>query len=117
MRTRPKQFGNSWPEFVMMTEREKQTLLNELQQEGRLKEYYAEHNRVRIVPSADEVSLMDESLAWPMQYLRDDRELALIVTGWCDGVLRRNETAMPELVAQGLGAIARGLTRDRVQVR
>ena len=118
MRTRPKSFGNSWPMFSDMTAAEQQQLLNELQQENRLKDYYAEQNRTRIMPSADDVYLMDEALAWPMRYLQGDRDLALITTGWADGLVRSPyEATTPELVTQGLAMIAAGLIRDRVRVR
>jgi hypothetical protein len=118
LRTGPEAFGNSWPEFQTMTKAEQAQLLNELQLEGRFQDYYREKMQSRVVPSSEEVSRMYEALAFPMRYLGHDKDLALIVTGWCDGVLRRpNDRKMPELVREGLGRIASGLNKERVRVR
>ena len=115
IRVRPNGYVSGWPSFQSMTPAEQAQLVNELQLTNMLKEYYANRNRVTFPPAAEIVARCEEAVAWPMIYLKDDSELAQILSGWVSGVIKSQET--PRLVDEAAWRIARGLTRDRVRVR
>ena len=102
-----------------MTPGEMQQLLNEAQLAGTLQELYSDQNRVRVLPSANEVERAEEAVGWPAIYLADDRDMAMILTGWVDGLIRRpnGDAEMPRLVTHGLKLIDEGLDPDRIPVK
>jgi hypothetical protein len=86
-------------------------------------------NRVRLRPSPDEISRMEQAIWWPAKYLFDAENLARAVNlsaMWAAGNadvdkgLRRIKTTRREFNARklrGLCIIARGLARDRVPIK
>lgn len=85
-RTHPKEFGNGWPGY-----REEWTdwlAQAELTESERADREYA-RNRVRIPPSSEKVSRMDDALRWPLRFLatgnlRDqERSKVLLIWAFC----------------------------------
>lgn len=105
-----------WPPYQTMTKSEMRELLNEHQSAGTLGEFYRSLNRVRIPPSSHEITRMEEAIAWPAKYLRDDPALAGIVSFWANEETDMHAEA-PGPVRIGLREIAKGLRRDGVKVR
>lgn len=100
-----------WPEFQTMSRAD----LNEHVKAGTLSQFYASRNHVRIPPSSHEIARMEEAIAWPARYLRDDPAAAGIVNFWA---LEADPHAdVPGLIRVELRIIARGLRRDGVKVR
>lgn len=114
MTTRPGGYKTAWPAFQGMTEAEISNLQTEAYHAGTLKQLHADRNRVRIPPSQEAISRMEETIAWVARYLGDDQHSAIIVTGW-DG--DRPGNGLPAPVRAALHTIAQGLNRDRVAVR
>ena len=45
---------------------------------GELEAMQREANRTRILPSAKEISQMEQAIGWPMEYLREDRHVLIV---------------------------------------
>jgi hypothetical protein len=119
----PKEFGNGWPKYVY-----DRADMNAQLETGELERTLGQQNRVRIPPTAAQISRCEEAIAWPARYLGDEPEIAeavgvlafweargVDVTKACKqmGVERRT---LSRRRLQGLRAIAIGLIRDRVPV-
>ena len=86
-------------------------------------------NSVRIPPSPDEITRMEEAIWWPTQYLSDAEDLARAVNlsaMWAatdadvDKGLRRIKTTRRVFNARklrGLCIVAQGLIRDSVPIK
>lgn len=84
----PRAFGRWWPQYKV----EFEDLLCMLGA-GELESMQREANRVRLLPSAKEISQMERAIGWPMQYLTEPRHV--LITNVCarvasfDGDLER----------------------------
>jgi hypothetical protein len=76
MRASPRTFGRWWPQYRV----EWDDLLAMIGA-GELESMQREANRVRILPSAKEISQMEIAINWPMNYL--DNERAVLVVNVC----------------------------------
>lgn len=79
MVTRPKEFGNGMPTVV---QEDRFSLLEQirLQESGELEQMHGDRNRVRIAPTAAQVSRMDQALGWPFEHLGSKPELAKAIS-------------------------------------
>jgi hypothetical protein len=124
MPTRPRGFINSMPFYVYdRADLNSQLETDELERMARLR------NRVRILPSPDEIMRMEEAIWWPIKYLSDAEDLARAVNlaaMWAatdadvDKGLRRIKTTRREFNARklrGLCVITQGVIRDRVPIK
>ena len=77
-RTRPKQYGNAMPTVVQ----EKLPLIVEFELDtaGELEHMHDDRNRVRLAPTAAQVTRMDQALRWPFEHLSDEPELARAIS-------------------------------------
>lgn len=107
MTTRPKQYGAMWPEYLHdKGDAFGQALSGTLQ----------DRNRAILGTSEDEVSRMHEALAWPMEFLGHDPDIARAVNEWAlwndlDG------DKHDDWSWDGVKVIADGLNRKNVVVR
>lgn len=69
----PRSFGRMWPEF-----RIEWTDLLSMIGAGELEAMQREMNRVRVLPTANEISRMEQAIGWPMQYLDQPRECLIV---------------------------------------
>lgn len=69
----PRSFGRMWPEY-----RIEWTDLLSMIGAGELEAMQREANRVRVLPSAQEISRMEKAIAWPMQYLNQARSVLIV---------------------------------------
>ncbi|HEV8466071.1 MAG TPA: hypothetical protein VGQ63_13845 [Pseudolabrys sp.] len=69
----PRTFGRWWPSYRV----EWHDLLAMLGA-GELEAMQREANRTRILPSAKEISQMEQAIGWPMEYLREDRHVLIV---------------------------------------
>jgi hypothetical protein len=107
MTVRPKQYGVAWPEYRHdQADGFGQTLTGAIMQ------------RNRVIPgtSAEDVALMHEALAWPMEHLADQQDVARAVNEWAMWAAWDTE-AMDGLVYAGLKTIAMKLNGKGVVVR
>jgi hypothetical protein len=119
----PKRFGNSWPRFEP-SQAELQQLMDELQQDGKLEAWQRERNRIHVQPTALEIELAEEAIAWLPRYLGNDTAAAGIVGAWANRTFSYAPMSIfdegdqvPPQVRAALREISRGLRRDRVPVR
>lgn len=117
----PKEYGNAWPPIL----RDFADLLaQEEQQEG---ERDRDHNRITLQPTARQVTLGEEALAW-RRYVTEAQALAVLniwlrcralrIRSWQREAVRRGfsrETAKRRL-ARAYFLIAVGLTRDGLPI-
>lgn len=120
----PRAFGQSWPSYRL----EWHDLLA-IVGGGELDSMQREANRVRILPSAKEISQMEQAIGWPWRYLRESHRVMIVnvcarVRSF-DGDLakemrRRNYRGNPdqwqEFNWKFCDNIADGLIKDRVVV-
>jgi hypothetical protein len=121
---RPKGWGNAWPSY----RHEWSDLMNMIE-DGKIEAYYRQANRVRILPSAREITMMEIIMEWPWKYLRQPR--SMLIVNICakvkmfDGNLQReirkrhyggNAEHWQKLNWKLCDRIADGLIRDRVAV-
>jgi len=123
MATRPRGFANSMPTYAY----ERSDLIAQVET-GELERMMRLQNRVRLSPSAAEISRMGAALAWPMLYLKDFPEVSRAVllsslwaaTGQDAGrrlrALKINRRAFNRRKVHGLGLIAMALIRDKVSL-
>ncbi len=113
--TRPGGFKNSMPAYTHDAGD-----LNMQVGSGAIIDTYNEHNRVRIQPSTQEITLMEQAISWPMEYFKNDKMLALAVTGWAEDVVwNRRSTASfgpPPVVLEALQILADDLNRNGIRV-
>ena len=69
-RVRPKQYGNAMPTVVQ----ERPSLKDLLDMEGQFEQ---DRNRVRLAPTAAQITRMDQALRWPTEYLQGFPEVGL----------------------------------------
>jgi hypothetical protein len=69
--TRPKEFGSVWPAYTY-----DRFDLNSQMETEELEKTLADRNKVRLQPSAAQVSRAEEAERWPFEYLADQPELA-----------------------------------------
>lgn len=72
--TRPKEFGTAWPSIVQ--ERIPLVVQAEMAATGELEAQQEDKNRVRLPPTAAQVTRAEEAERWPFEYLADQPELA-----------------------------------------
>jgi hypothetical protein len=121
----PAGFTNSWPEYAIeWTDRLAQLEGDREQQEQEA----AARNWTRIVPSAVEITHMEQAISWPAKYLGDVPQLLRVVGAVAHARARYRDIAwaahrlkLPGRLArrwndEGLELIARGLQRDKVRV-
>ena len=74
---------------------------------------------IMVAPVLQSIRVERAGYRLPSGYLGDDRDTAMIVTGWLDCLIRRpnGDAEMPRLVEDGLRVIAKGLDRDRVPLK
>jgi hypothetical protein len=70
----PRTFGRCWPPYRV----EWTDLLAMLGASGELESMQREANRTRILPTAKEISQMENAINWPMQYLREARHVLIV---------------------------------------
>lgn len=75
--TRPKAYGSAWPSVVQ--EKIPLIVLAEIG-EAEVETRQEEQNRVRLAPTAAQVSRMEQASRWPFEYLRDRPELAKAIS-------------------------------------
>ena len=125
----PRAFGRWWPNYRV----EWDDLLSMIGA-GELEAMQRQANRVRILPSAKEITWMEQSIAWPMDYLETPRAVLIVnvcarVASWSGEldhddlareIRRRNYGGEPEQWQQLnwrlCDQIADGLIADRVMV-
>jgi hypothetical protein len=72
---RPRSYGSAWPSYQI----EWRDLLAMAEQDGQqIQAYYRRANRVRILPSAKEISQMETGIGWPLQYLLTPRSILIV---------------------------------------
>jgi len=125
----PRGFGRWWPSYRI----EWDDLLSMIGA-GELEAMQRQANRVRILPSAKEISAMEQAIAWPLDYLETARAVLVVsvcarVTSWTGEldpddlqreIKRRNYGGVAEqwqkLNWRFCDRIADGLIADRVMV-
>lgn len=120
----PRGYINSMPHYVY-----DRADLNSQLETDEIQRMAQRRNRVRINPSQDEMTRMEEAIWWPTKYLSQAEDLARAVNlsaMWVandadiDKGLQRIKTARREFNARklkGLCLIAQGLIRDRVPIK
>jgi hypothetical protein len=121
---KPKGWGSAWPSY----RHEWGDLMN-LVEDGKIEAYYRQANRVRVLPSAREISMMEISIEWPCKYLRTTRSVLIVNVcariasfgGDLQREIRRrhyggNSDYWQKLNWKLCDRIADGLIRDRVAV-
>lgn len=118
-------FGNAWPNYLHDWE---DALAQQDADAQRLEEIERAKNRVRIQPTAVEISVMEIAIAWPARYLARYPHMARTVGHVALGrsmerdieVIAKRLRLTPYLARQwnrcGLDLIASGLRHDRVGV-
>jgi len=76
--TRPKSFGAAWPKYAY-----DRFDLNAQLETAELEKTLADRNKVRLSPTAAQVSRMDQALRWPFEYLSDQPDLARALSLRC----------------------------------
>lgn len=120
----PRGFGRNWPAY-----RIEWTDLLSMIGAGELEAMQREMNRVRVLPSATEISRMEKAIGWPLDYLEDDRQILIVNvcarTDAIEGNLQREirkhgyggeAEAWKKLYWSLCNRIADGLIKDRVLV-
>lgn len=69
----PRAFGRNWPQY-----RIEWTDLLSMIGAGEIEALQREQNRVRVLPSAKEISRMEQAIMWPLQYLKEAREVLIV---------------------------------------
>ncbi len=69
----PRGFGGGWPSY-----RIEWTDLLSMVGAGELEAMQREVNKVRVLPSAAEISKMEKAIAWPMVYLNKPRDVLIV---------------------------------------
>src|SRR4249920_3253407 len=69
----PRAFGRWWPPY-----RVEWTDLLAMLGAGELEAMQREANRTRVLPSAKDISQMEQSIGWPMDYLREARHVLIV---------------------------------------
>jgi hypothetical protein len=70
---KPKGWGSAWPAYS----HEWSDLMN-LVEDGKIEAYYRQANRVRVLPSARDISIMESVIEWPWEYLRSARSVLIV---------------------------------------
>jgi hypothetical protein len=120
----PRGFGRNWPAY-----RIEWTDLLSMVGAGEFEAMQREINRVRVLPSATEISCMEKAIGWPLDYLDDERQILIVNvcarTTATDGSLQREirkrryggeAEQWKRLYWTLCNKIADGLIRDRVLV-
>lgn len=76
--TRPKSYGAAWPKYAY----DRYDLNAQLETEE-LEKTLADRNKVRLSPTAAQVSRMEQALRWPFEYLSDQPDLARALSLRC----------------------------------
>ena len=107
MATRPKEYGSVMPAYIHEGV--------ELAYQAGAGTLHMGRNRVIGGTSADDVARMNESLSWPMQFLRHDADAARAVNEWAfyEPIDRDMGPAKP---IRALEIIAKGLNAKKVRV-
>lgn len=120
----PRGFGRMWPSY-----RIEWTDLLSMIGAGELEAMQREMNRVRVLPSAMEISQMEKSIAWPLDYLDQARQV--LIVNVCARMTAIEGNLQREIQRRGYGGepeawkklnwslcnrIADGLIRDKVLV-
>jgi hypothetical protein len=81
MATRPKAYGNAMPTPFQ----QKLSIYDQIEMigSGELEKLHEERNRVRLTPTAAQVTRMDQALGWPFEYLGDQPEQARALSLRC----------------------------------
>jgi hypothetical protein len=69
----PRSFGKTWPAY-----RIEWTDLLSMVGAGELEAMQREHNRTRVLPSANEISKMEKAISWPLRYLANARDVLIV---------------------------------------
>ncbi len=72
----PRKYGPTWPVAYRLEWHDLLVLVGS----GELDAVQREQNRVRLQPSAREISEMEQALHWPLTYLRRDRHVLIVNT-------------------------------------
>jgi hypothetical protein len=121
----PQAWGSAWPEYAhdwadMIAQQEAD--------EADKQRAQYEQNRTRLRPSSVEISRMEQSIAWPMRYLREFPQLVRTVQ--MVAVARSRDRDLEHAARRlrlpghlvrrwnhdGLDLVARGLIRDRIRI-
>jgi len=121
----PRGFANAWPEYaVEWTDALAQASADEIQQQQEA----AAKNWTRIIPSAEEITHMEQAIVWPARYLGEFPQLlrAVGTVAVCKARYQNIAAAsrklrIPQRLArrwnnQGLDMVATGLIRNQVQI-
>jgi hypothetical protein len=123
MQVRPRGHATAWPRYAYS-----HADLVAQADSSELERFMRARNKIRIPPSADEITRADEAVLWCMQYLGDRPDLAravLLSAGWhLSGANVQEECRRRKMnrrtfyrhAAQGLGLITRELVRRKVRV-
>ena len=126
MNGHPRAFGTAWPEYVREWSDELAILTGEISdQEAAARA----QNRVRVMPSAAEISHMEAAISWPATYLAKTRPILAVTVqlvalwrsrerelSWIARKLRLGAHTVRARNRNGLDVIAAGLRRDGVRV-
>ena len=69
----PRSFGRWWPSY-----RVEWTDLLAMLGAGELEAMQREANRTRVLPSAKDISQMEQAISWPMDYLCEERHVLIV---------------------------------------
>jgi hypothetical protein len=121
----PRGFANAWPEYAV-------EWIDEIAQAGADKTQQAQDaaakNWTKIIPSAEEITRMEQAIAWPARYVGDLPQLLRAVGAVAIAKARHQNVAaaarklrVPRRLArrwhnEGCELIAAGLARDEVLV-
>jgi hypothetical protein len=117
----PGKLKSAWPAYVYDNDdiASQKELLN-AQNEKRLvdmQHHDDEKNRTVVMPSADDIDLMDEAIYWPMKYL--ERHGTVQLMSWATERAKSSDAdnGYPAVVFAQASAICERLIEDRVAVR
>jgi len=120
----PREFGNGWPGYVHDWEDQ----LAQYADEAERAVVERAQNRVRLLPTAEEIARTEAAIGWPAHYLLSFPQLLSVVQAVAAARARHREVyrvslklGLPERLIrlwnrEGLDIIARGLVNDQVQV-
>jgi len=120
----PRQYGNGWPSYQHSWE----DVLAQYADEAERAVVERAQNRVKLLPTAEEIARTEMAVAWPARYLKYFPQLLMVVQAVAAARARYRQIervsiklGLPERIIrlwnrEGLDIIARGLIDDQVRV-
>lgn len=117
VRIGPAGYGSGWPQYVY-TGADLNAQEESADEDAKHRNKYATTD-VHLPPSAHDVTLMDEALAWPVRFLGHRRHNRVLIVGWAMRRARGGSDNASRMVAVEAEArkISRGLIQERSLVR